>query len=95
MTDPTANAGAWGVGLATITDGGQVLDTWFPSPTLVPDGAAAVATEISGAIGVTVGDDGGPGTARLDPAVASAQLGVDVSRLLGPDAAVASIGSPS
>ena len=25
---------AWGYGLATITDGGQVLDTWFPSPAL-------------------------------------------------------------
>jgi 2,3,4,5-tetrahydropyridine-2-carboxylate N-succinyltransferase len=25
---------AWGYGLATITDGGQVLDTWFPAPAL-------------------------------------------------------------
>ena len=34
---------AWGYGLATITDGGQVLDTWFPSPALGlrPEGAAA------------------------------------------------------
>jgi 2,3,4,5-tetrahydropyridine-2,6-dicarboxylate N-succinyltransferase len=87
VTDPTANAGAWGVGLATVTEGGQVLDTWFLSPALVPDGEGAVAAELSGAVGVIVGDDDGPGTARLDPSVASAQLGVDVSRLVGPDPA--------
>ena len=34
---------AWGYGLATITDGGQVLDTWFPSPALGvrPENASA------------------------------------------------------
>jgi len=34
---------AWGFGLATVTDGGQVLDTWYPSPALghVPDEVAA------------------------------------------------------
>ena len=35
---------------------------------------------------MTVGDDA-PGTARLDASVASAQLGLDLSRLLGPDPA--------
>jgi 2,3,4,5-tetrahydropyridine-2-carboxylate N-succinyltransferase len=41
---------AWGHGLATITDDGTVLDTWFPSPALgnasgaqVPDGLSALA----------------------------------------------------
>jgi 2,3,4,5-tetrahydropyridine-2,6-dicarboxylate N-succinyltransferase len=36
---------AWGFGLATITDGGQVLDTWYPSPALgtAPDDAQAPA----------------------------------------------------
>ncbi|HKX66403.1 MAG TPA: 2,3,4,5-tetrahydropyridine-2,6-dicarboxylate N-succinyltransferase [Intrasporangium sp.] len=42
---------AWGYGLATITDGGQVLDTWFPSPALgmrpedagAPEGLDALA----------------------------------------------------
>jgi 2,3,4,5-tetrahydropyridine-2-carboxylate N-succinyltransferase len=42
---------AWGYGLATITDGGQVLDTWFPAPALgrrpeqaaAPEGLAALA----------------------------------------------------
>lgn len=34
---------AWGHGLATITQDGQVLDTWFPQPALgaAPDGAEA------------------------------------------------------
>ncbi|HUR13029.1 MAG TPA: 2,3,4,5-tetrahydropyridine-2,6-dicarboxylate N-succinyltransferase [Mycobacteriales bacterium] len=31
---------AWGHGLATVTDDGQVLDTWYPAPRLgEPDGA--------------------------------------------------------
>jgi 2,3,4,5-tetrahydropyridine-2-carboxylate N-succinyltransferase len=41
---------AWGHGLATITDDGTVLDTWFPSPALgnasgarVPEGLSALA----------------------------------------------------
>jgi 2,3,4,5-tetrahydropyridine-2-carboxylate N-succinyltransferase len=35
--------GAWGFGLATVTDGGQVLDTWYPAPALgtAPDDATA------------------------------------------------------
>ena len=43
----TANTGAathaWGHGLATVTDDGTVLDTWFPAPALgeQPDGEAA------------------------------------------------------
>lgn len=42
MTDQRT---AWGHGLATETDAGQLLDTWFPTPALgeVPDGAAAPA----------------------------------------------------
>ena len=33
---------AWGHGLATITEDGTVLDTWFPSPALgEPDGSEA------------------------------------------------------
>ena len=38
MTEPTTQ-GAWGHGLATITDGGRVLDTWYPAPRLGLDGA--------------------------------------------------------
>jgi 2,3,4,5-tetrahydropyridine-2-carboxylate N-succinyltransferase len=32
MTSTTRSA--WGVGLATLTDDGQVLDTWYPAPVL-------------------------------------------------------------
>jgi len=32
--DPAASRSAWGYGLATITDSGKVLDTWFPRPQL-------------------------------------------------------------
>lgn len=40
MTD--APRSAWGWGLATIHDSGQVLDTWFPAPALgVPDSDVA------------------------------------------------------
>lgn len=44
---------AWGFGLATVTESGTVLDTWFPEPRLgvrpdgasAPDGLAGLATE--------------------------------------------------
>jgi len=32
----TSERRAWGYGLATVTTGGQVLDTWFPAPELGP-----------------------------------------------------------
>ena len=32
----TSERSAWGYGLATVTVGGQVLDTWFPAPALGP-----------------------------------------------------------
>ena len=38
-------AGAWGIGLATVTDDGRILDVWYPAPRLGrpgdPDDAAA------------------------------------------------------
>ncbi len=34
MTDAPAPTTAWGLGLATVTDGGAVLDAWFPDPRL-------------------------------------------------------------
>ncbi|MGI8614356.1 MAG: 2,3,4,5-tetrahydropyridine-2,6-dicarboxylate N-succinyltransferase [Nocardioidaceae bacterium] len=38
--EATASAGAWGFGLATVTERGAVLDTWYPSPRLgAPDGS--------------------------------------------------------
>jgi len=36
---------AWGYGLATVTDDGQVLDTWFPSPALGSRPGDAAAPE--------------------------------------------------
>ncbi|MDQ4084925.1 MAG: 2,3,4,5-tetrahydropyridine-2,6-dicarboxylate N-succinyltransferase [Actinomycetota bacterium] len=34
MTDTATPNTAWGFGLATTTDAGQVLDTWYPAPAL-------------------------------------------------------------
>jgi 2,3,4,5-tetrahydropyridine-2-carboxylate N-succinyltransferase len=43
MTDRTA----WGHGLATVTDDGTVLDTWYPSPSLgSPPPDAALPPEL-------------------------------------------------
>jgi len=42
---------AWGYGLATITDDGQTLDTWYPHPTLdTPNGEQAPA-ELTALVG--------------------------------------------
>jgi 2,3,4,5-tetrahydropyridine-2-carboxylate N-succinyltransferase len=61
--DDTAT-GAWGIGLATVTEpGGRVLDTFYPSPQLgrgrAPDGVA--------------------GTRRLEPAEAAALGGAELA----------------
>src|SRR4051812_24793397 len=37
MTEPIEQ-GAWGDGLATVTDDGRVLDTWYPKPAVGLDG---------------------------------------------------------
>jgi 2,3,4,5-tetrahydropyridine-2,6-dicarboxylate N-succinyltransferase len=48
MTDARA---AWGYGLATITEGGQVLDTWYPAPAIGPAprdaGAYGIPSELT------------------------------------------------
>ncbi|TXH28074.1 MAG: 2,3,4,5-tetrahydropyridine-2,6-dicarboxylate N-succinyltransferase, partial [Mycobacterium sp.] len=36
----TSSSGASGIGIATITADGTVLDTWFPAPELNADAAA-------------------------------------------------------
>ncbi len=42
MTTPTVPTAAWAFGLATFGPQGEVLDTWYPSPSLGdPDGAEA------------------------------------------------------
>ena len=49
-TETTPATTAWGFGLATVTDGGSVLDTWFPAPALGEKPADAVAPEALGAL---------------------------------------------
>jgi 2,3,4,5-tetrahydropyridine-2-carboxylate N-succinyltransferase len=64
------DTGAHGVGLATVTSDGTVLDTWFPQPRLTaPDAAAEVG-----------------GTERLTREQAVEALGEAAAALLGPDA---------
>ncbi|HEV7756990.1 MAG TPA: 2,3,4,5-tetrahydropyridine-2,6-dicarboxylate N-succinyltransferase [Mycobacteriales bacterium] len=72
----TVLTGAWGVGIATVTDGGQVLDTWFPAPRLDPDAALVERLGIA---------DGG--TVAVADAEAESLLGIPGGGLLGPDAA--------
>ncbi|MGZ4624901.1 MAG: 2,3,4,5-tetrahydropyridine-2,6-dicarboxylate N-succinyltransferase [Kineosporiaceae bacterium] len=50
MTDASIRRTAWGYGLATITDNGVTLDTWYPSPALGPAPSARsqlVAAELA------------------------------------------------
>ncbi len=78
MSDTTAPpSGAWGVGLATSTPDGRVLDSWYPSPALVAGDDLARA---AGPLGATA-----PGTVRLDAATASGLLGLDVAAACGLD----------
>ncbi|MCW2609703.1 MAG: dapD [Cryptosporangiaceae bacterium] len=72
----TVLTGAWGVGIATVTDGGQVLDTWVPAPRLDPDAALVERLGIA---------DGG--TVAVADAEAENLLGIPGGGLLGPDAA--------
>ena len=74
-TTPDLHAGAWGVGIATITASDRrVLDTWYPSPALDAGGAAEVP-----------GGGSRGGTSRLDAATATKVLGVAVDPLVGLD----------
>ncbi|TLW89641.1 2,3,4,5-tetrahydropyridine-2,6-dicarboxylate N-succinyltransferase [Saccharomonospora piscinae] len=68
IPDPDTT-GATGVGLATVTTDGTVLDTWFPQPKLITSGAEVPAT----------------GTERLSAAETADTLGQDAAALLGPD----------
>jgi len=48
MTDRTA----WAWGLATVTDSGSVLDTWYPGPALGEPGDAPCPDELTALVGV-------------------------------------------
>jgi 2,3,4,5-tetrahydropyridine-2-carboxylate N-succinyltransferase len=69
----TPPPGASGVGLATVTPDGRVLDVWYPSPALAD---ADNASPLSHATG----------TESLDAAAASEILGVDIAAATGTDA---------
>ena len=51
----TTTRAAWGHGLATTTDGGQVLDAWYPSPALGERPADAPVPDELEALAVTDG----------------------------------------
>jgi 2,3,4,5-tetrahydropyridine-2,6-dicarboxylate N-succinyltransferase len=77
----TEISGAWGAGLATLAGDGRVLDTWYPSPTLVdrppelPCGGDGPVPQLAE-----------PGTLRVDDAAGAARLlGADPAGALGPD----------
>jgi 2,3,4,5-tetrahydropyridine-2-carboxylate N-succinyltransferase len=61
MTATSAPARAWGVGLATITDDGTTLDTWYPQPAL---GAPTDATDLEATLKALAGRDAERGVTR-------------------------------
>ncbi|HET9518874.1 MAG TPA: 2,3,4,5-tetrahydropyridine-2,6-dicarboxylate N-succinyltransferase [Actinoplanes sp.] len=68
---------AYGIGLATVTPDGTVLDTWYPSPALT-DAPAEVAAEIAA-------ESAGLTTIRLSSAEIAEALGESAAKLLGED----------
>jgi len=77
--DARRQAGAWAVGLASISvDGDKVLDTWYPEPILgMTEGALRLAE--------TFGHRDGPGTYELNRGQALDALRVDLDHVLGVD----------
>jgi 2,3,4,5-tetrahydropyridine-2-carboxylate N-succinyltransferase len=69
---------AWGIGLATVTADGQVLDTWFPS------GQLGIGEEATAKLAARVGS--GSGSVRLGPEQARELLGADLAGATGPGA---------
>ena len=65
---------AWGVGLATLTTDGRVLDTWYPQPAL---GSSPEAERLRSHVDAAVGGH------QVDPELAGEALGVDLSPALG------------
>ena len=51
MTSATDTRMAWGHGLATVTDAGQVLDTWFPAPSLGEPDDEATPADLAALVG--------------------------------------------
>ena len=61
---------AWGHGLATVTDGGTVLDTWYPAPAL---GARPDDDQVPPSLAAAVGHDEARGV-RVEPVVTQIDL---------------------
>ena len=61
ITATSAPTRAWGVGLATVTDDGTTLDTWYPQPAL---GAAVDATDLETTLKALAGRDADRGVTR-------------------------------
>lgn len=74
MTRPAA---AWG--LATVHDSGQVLDTWFPAPTLGAHDGSPAPVELSAAAGVD-------GLRRVRTEVVLVEIDLDQPPATVPDA---------
>ncbi len=76
-----ANPAAYGVGLATLTDDGTVLDTWFPYVGLdvASDGGRSTNGDALAALAAEVGHTGGAATHRL-----TADHAATLSRALDP-----------
>ncbi|KJK33122.1 2,3,4,5-tetrahydropyridine-2,6-carboxylate N-succinyltransferase [Lentzea aerocolonigenes] len=68
---------AYGIGLATVTPDGTVLDTWYPSPALT-DAPAEVAAEVAA-------ESAGLTTTRVSSAEIAEALGESAAKLLGED----------
>jgi 2,3,4,5-tetrahydropyridine-2-carboxylate N-succinyltransferase len=68
---------AYGIGLATVTPDGTVLDTWYPSPALT-EAPAEVAAEVAA-------ESAGLTTTRLSSAEIAEALGESAAKLLGED----------
>jgi len=77
VTDERQHAGAWAIGLATISEAdGKVLDSFFPTPALGLDEAAIAAT----------GHPGGTGTHEVSFARATETGGGALAASIGRDA---------
>ena len=61
ITTTTAPTHAWGVGLATVTDDGTTLDTWYPQPAL---GTATDVTDLESTLKALAGHDADRGVTR-------------------------------
>ncbi|HET9632156.1 MAG TPA: 2,3,4,5-tetrahydropyridine-2,6-dicarboxylate N-succinyltransferase [Terrabacter sp.] len=71
---------AWGHGLTTISDDGQVLDTWFPQPAL---GAAPADAAAPAGLGSLAGQDT---VRRVSTEVRLVEIDLDAAPVDAPDA---------